>query len=79
MAAAAAELRQPVHDWYVESVEAFYALFSGELDDAERRIARARELELPIAERVCAVLEGESPRDATARLLARPLAAEQRS
>jgi glycerol-3-phosphate dehydrogenase (NAD(P)+) len=43
-----------------------------------RRVARARELELPIAERVCAVLEGESPREATARLLARPLAAEVR-
>jgi glycerol-3-phosphate dehydrogenase (NAD(P)+) len=44
-----------------------------------RRVARARGLELPIAERVCAVLEGEPPREATARLLARPLAAEQRS
>ena len=38
----------------------------------------ARKLELPITERVCAVLEGESPAEATARLLARPLAAELR-
>jgi glycerol-3-phosphate dehydrogenase len=43
-----------------------------------RRVAHGRELELPIAERVCAVLDGEPPREATARLLARPLAAEQR-
>ena len=40
------------------------------------RIGRERRLELPIAERVCAVLGGEAPRDAVAVLMARPLAAE---
>jgi len=41
-----------------------------------RRLARGSDLELPITERVCAVLEGESPAEAVALLMGRSPSAE---